>query len=186
MPEHVDYFAGGFGFAGQFDDAAGGGGIDGSMAVRQVIGRAAPREVGRIAPGQLQDALNFLVALFHAVAGAAGTVVEEGRGGYCAEVDLFRRKQRVGERELVVHFVEGVGIEDRVDPAGGNLQPGSHGLFGQNVHDWCAPCGLCYKYISGSAVWQPRSMVQFTDIIAQNDDSGMAGETAEESGRMFF
>jgi hypothetical protein len=48
-------------------------------------------------------------------------LVGEGRGVNRQRVDFFLGQHEIRQRELVVDFVVGVGVEDGVDDAGGGL-----------------------------------------------------------------
>ena len=102
---------------------AGGGGVDRGLFVRQVGARALVDAGAQLlAPGQAQDVQDFLVAFDHAVLGRVRVLIEEGRGGQADGGRLVLRVDQVGDSELVVDFVVGVGVQNHVHVTRRSLQ----------------------------------------------------------------
>ena len=128
-------------FAGELHDAARGRGVDRGAAVRQIAGRTAEGESLRRMVEQGENPADLLEALLHAVGRTGGAGVQERGRRHGPEPEGFRRQQRVGERELVVHLVEGVGVEYRVDEFRRQVEPGPAQSRikcgeGNGVHSW--------------------------------------------------
>jgi len=91
--------------------SAGGGALHWQVGTRQVR-CAAAKNRGARASHEVDQARDFIVTFFHAVSGTIRAIVEKRCGIDRFYFKFVRRKEEMGECELVVDFVVGVGVED--------------------------------------------------------------------------
>ena len=109
------------------------GAVHRRAAVGQIALRSPEHPALGIDPQPVQQPENLAVALLHAVLRPAGAVVIKRRGVNRLHVQLLRRKQRVAQRELIVHLVVGVRVQHHVHLSLRRLKPANQLLVRGNV-----------------------------------------------------
>ena len=104
---------------GATDQVTGGGRVDRFGGGFEEAGGAAEGELFRVATEDFEDAVEFFVALLHAVGGAGGAGVEIRSGVGSFDFHAVGGKNGEGDGVLVVYFVVSVGVEDDLDLFGG-------------------------------------------------------------------
>ena len=89
--------------------------VHGDAAAGQITCRPLPCETFRIFPEEREDPADLIVTFAHSLLRRGGAGIAEGRRGHGLQIDHVPRQQRVSQCELIVDFVEGVGIEYRRD-----------------------------------------------------------------------